>query len=156
MNKTILTEAGLEQLKQKYQVLKNEKRFEAIEAMKKAQEDNNCDLSENAEYLDACNELNRVEYKMSEIEEKLANVRVIRIQDLVDDGKVKFGCTVKLLKLEDNSELQFKIVGIEESDIKLGLLSYASPLAKEMMGLEEGEIIECQNKEYELLGVEIK
>lgn len=156
MNKTILTEAGLVKLKEKYQILKNEKRVEAIESMKKAQEDNNCDLSENAEYLDACNELNRVEYKMSELEEKLANVRVVRLQDLLDDGKVKFGCTVKLLKLEDETEVEYQIVGIEESDVKLGLLSYASPLAKEMMGLEEGEIIECQNKEYELLDVKIK
>lgn len=154
MNQTILTESGLEKLKAVFKKL-NEKRLETIEAMKKAQEDNNCDLSENAEYLDASAELNRLEHKMSEINGKLSNVRVINIKDIVDDGKIKFGCTVKLLKLDNEKELEFKIVGIEESDIKEGLLSYASPLAVEMRGLQEGDFVECQNNEYEILDVKI-
>lgn len=154
MNQTILTESGLEKLTAQFQKL-NEKRVETINAMKQAQEDNNCDLSENAEYLDAANELDRVEYKLNEIKEKLSNVRIIRPSDIVDDGKIKFGCTVTLLKLEDEKELVFKLVGIEESDVKAGLLSYASPLAREMMGLEEGDVVECQNIEYEIMNVKV-
>lgn len=156
MNQTILTENGLEKLRETYRVLKEEKLKEAIAQMKKAQEDNNCDLSENNEYIDACNELNRIESKMSEIQDKFRNLRVIKKEEILNDGKIKFGCTVELLKVETEQLFEFTIVGTEESDIKSGLLSYQAPIAKEMMRLEEGDFFDCQNNEYEILKVSIK
>lgn len=155
MNQTILTEEGLVKLKECYRVLKEDKLPEAIKQMKKAQEDNNCDISENNEYLDACAELNRIESKMSELKDKFNNLRVVKKEDLKDDGKIKFGCTVKLLKVETEEIMEFKIVGTEESDIKQGLLSYQAPIAKEMISLEEGEYFDYQNTEYEILKVSI-
>ena len=156
MNQTILTENGLEKLRETYRVLKEEKLKEAIAQMKKAQEDNNCDLSENNEYIDACSELNRIESKMSEIQDKFRNLRVIKKEEILNDGKIKFGCTVELLKVETEQLFEFTIVGTEESDIKSGLLSYQAPIAKEMMRLEKGDFFDCQNSEYEILKVSIK
>lgn len=156
MEQTILTESGFNKLKALYAVLKTEKRPQIIEDMKKAQEDNNCDISENNEYLEACAELNRIETKMNELEEKLSSARVIRTEDVINDGKVRFGCTVKLLRLDDEKEMEFKIVGIEESDIKGGKLSYAAPLTKEMMKLEEDDEFDYNETEYRILSVSVK
>lgn len=154
MKQTILTEKGLEKLKAKFEKLQV-KRAETVLAIKDAQENNNCDLAENAEYLDASAEMNRIEHSMSEIKEKLSTARVVPLSSIVDDGKVKFGATVKLLLLDTETEMTFQVVGIEESDIKEGLLSYAAPLAKEMMGMEEGDVVECSDREYEILQVSI-
>lgn len=153
MEQTILTEDGFKKLKDLYVQLKSVKRPQIIEEMKNAQEGNNCDISENNEYLEACAELNRVENKMSELEEKLSRARIVRQEDVIDDGKVRFGCTVKLLRLDDEKEMEFKIVGIEESDIKGGKLSFAAPLTKEMMKLEEEDEFDYNETEYRILSI---
>lgn len=155
MEKVILTQNGLNNLKKDLEVLYKIKRPEIIEEMKKAQSDNNCALSENTEYLDASESLNRIENKITEIEGKIRNSRVINIEDLKDDGKVKFGTTVHLFNVDDNKEMTFQIVGVDESDVKNGFISYKSPLAIELMNLMEGDFIECANKEYEILSVKL-
>lgn len=151
----MITEEGFSKLQKEYHKLKSEARDKCIEELKKAKEDNNCDISENIEYSNACEELNRVENKIKDIETKLENAKIINIKDLKDDGIVKFGKTVKLLRLNDNKELTFKIVGEDESNVKIGLISYKAPLIVNMMNLEVDDFVECNDIEYEIISVSV-
>lgn len=155
MEQTVLTQEGFESLKLELGALLKDKRPALIEDIKKAQEDNNCAITENSEFIDASTALDRVENKINEIETKLRKARVINLKDIIDDGKIKFGTTVELLNLETEEELVFKIVGVEESDIKAKKISFLSPLAKEMMGMREGDIVDCAEREYEILSVKV-
>lgn len=155
MDHIVITQDGFEKLKADLSTLLKDKRPALIEDIKKAQADNNCAISENSEFIDASASLDRVESKINEIETKLRTARVIDLKDIIDDGKIKFGCTVGLLNITDDKEMTLMIVGAEESDIKAGKISFVSPLSKEMMGLREGDVVDCVNKEYEILSVKV-
>ena len=155
MEQIILTEAGYSKLKNDLNVLLKEKLPELVEEIKKAQDDNNCSISENTELLDALSSLDRVENKIKDLDEKLRSARIIKISDILDDGKVRFGSTVKLLNIETDKEVSYMIVGAEESDVKAGKISYLSPLAKELMGQNSEDYVECVDKEYKILSVKV-
>lgn len=155
MNQIPMTKEGFEKLKSDLSVLLREKRPALLEDVKKAQEDNNCAITENSEYIDASASLDRVESKINELELKLRNARVVDLKDLVDDGKIRFGCTVELMNTEDNKISIFKIVGEDESDVKAGKISFLTPLSKEMIGQKAGSFIDCAEKEYEILSVKV-
>lgn len=153
MAEVILTEFGFELLRKEYQRLKTVVRADLIDELKQAKEDNNCDLSENIEFANANENLNRIEEKIQELEKKLEIAKVVKESDIVDDGVVRFGKTIKVLRLSDNKELTWKIVGEEESDVKRGLVSYKAPLIQNMMKLEAGDIADFNDIEYEILSV---
>ena len=99
------------------------------------------DLSENAEYHAAKEEQSHNEGRIQEIQSVLANAEIIDIKDIQHDNKVVFGCTVKLNDLESDEEKIFKIVGHEEADIENNLLSYKSPVAKELIGKVKNDFV---------------
>lgn len=153
MEQVILTQVGFDKLKKEHNDLLKKDVPALIEEIKKAKSDSNCPITENSEFIEASTALDRVETKIQTLEEKIRKARIVDINQIKDDGKVKFGCTVKLLRLDDDKEITFQVVGAEESDVKSGLISYLSPLAREMMGLEEGDIVLCADIEYEILDV---
>lgn len=128
--------------------------IEAAEAIKGSSED----LGENSEYLQAKEELDRIEIKLMEIKDKLSISKIIDISKIPLSNKVIFGSTVTILNLDNEKEFKFKIVGIDESDIKGGKISLESPLAKEMLGCLEGDefYFEIENNDYayEVLKIE--
>ena len=156
MEKLIITENGFNKLKEEYNLYSKEKRKSCIEAVKEARENSSGEISENTEYLEALAEKDRVENKMVELEEKLSNCRIIRQDEILDDGVIRFGVSVKLLRLKDEMEFTYQLVGIDESNVKEGRISYLSPLAKELLNQKEEEIVECSDIEYEILNVFVK
>ena len=97
------------------------------------------DLKENAEYHAAKEEQGFVEGRIQEIESKLARMQLIDVKLLTQDGRCVFGTTVTLLNLTDKSEISYQIVGEDEADIELGKVSCYSPIAKALIGNEEGD-----------------
>ena len=99
------------------------------------------ELSENSEYLEAKDQQESLEKKISDLQMRLDNARVIDIEKVVSDGVVRFGTIVKLLDLDTDSEVSYQIVGEEESSIKEGKISYLSPIAIAMMNKRIGDLI---------------
>ena len=97
------------------------------------------DLKENAEYHAAKEEQGFVEGRIQEIESKLSRMQLIDVKQLNQDGRCVFGTTISLLNLTDNSEISYQIVGEDEADIELGKISCYSPIAKALIGNEEGD-----------------
>ena len=100
------------------------------------------DLKENAEYHAAKEEQALLEKKISEIENALSMCQVIDVSEIPYTGKVIFGSTVKLFNLAEDKELKYKIVGNLESDPSNGYISIDTPIAKAIIGKNEGEIVE--------------
>ena len=115
------------------------------------------DISENAEYDFAKTRQAQNEAKIARLQEFMSNAEVITSIGLVKDGRVVFGVSVKLLNSETEQEVTYKIVGETESDIKNGMLSYRSPLAREIIGQYPGADIELETPRgvnyYEILDV---
>ena len=97
------------------------------------------DLKENAEYHSAKEEQGFIEGRIQEIESKLSRMQLIDVTQLTQDGRCVFGTTITLLNLSDNSEISYQIVGEDEADIELGKISCHSPIAKALIGNEEGD-----------------
>lgn len=140
MNKpiTVLTRKGEEQLKAELNELKSVRRREVAEKIKVALSFG--DLSENSEYDEAKNEQGMIESRIAEIEQTLAHAQVIDDEDISTE-KVGIGTTVKLLDMDMNEELEFKIVGTKEADIDSGRMSDESPVGRAIMNREVGEEI---------------
>jgi len=115
------------------------------------------DITENAEYEAARERQGFIEGRILELEAKLANAQVIDPKLLHDDGRVVFGSTVELMDTSNNETTVYQIVGEDEADIKLGKLSYSSPIAKALIGKSEGDVAEVRTpggvKEFEIVGV---
>ncbi len=115
------------------------------------------DLSENAEYDAAKEAQGMMEAKLRDLEAKLATAQVIDISKL-SGSKVVFGATVKVSDLDTGNERVFSIVGDDETNAEKGLISYQSPLARALIGKEEGDIAKVRlpagEKEYEIVSVE--
>jgi transcription elongation factor GreA len=134
-----MTTGGAERLRAELQELKSVKRPRIIQAIAEAREHG--DLKENAEYHAAREQQSFCEGRISEIEGKLADSEIIDVTQIPESGRVVFGATVTLINLESDVEVVYQIVGEDESDVKAGKLSVASPLARAMMGKEVGDEI---------------
>ena len=150
-----MTRNGLEALKKELQQLKSSDRPKIIEAIAEARAQG--DLSENAEYESAKERQGFIEGRIAEIEAKISQAEVIDPSSINADGRCVFGATVEIEDLDDEVKSTYQIVGDDESSIKDNKISINSPLAKALIGKEEGEIIEFETpgglKNYEVLKV---
>ncbi|PMR67734.1 transcription elongation factor GreA [Halomonas heilongjiangensis] len=156
MNKVPMTVAGEARLRKELEELKGEARPKVIAAIAEAREHG--DLKENAEYHAAREQQGFIEGRIQEIEGKLSNAQVIDVTKLPRTGKVIFGVTVELINLDSDEEVTYRIVGEDEADIKSGRLSVTSPIARALIGKEEGDVVAVRTPggdvEYEISGVE--
>jgi transcription elongation factor GreA len=150
-----ITLAGAELLKAELQKLKSVERPAVITAIAEARAHG--DLSENAEYEAARERQGFIEGRIIELESKLANAQVIDPALLDDDGRVVFGSTVELMDTGGTETATYQIVGEDEADIKLGKISYSSPIAKALIGKYSGDVAEVRTpggvKEFEIVDV---
>ena len=155
MNKVPLTVRGARLLREELQRLKAE-RPQISAAIGAAREHG--DLRENAEYHAAKEQQGLAEARIRDIEAKLSLAQIIDVEKLDAGGKVVFGATVQLVNAEDRTEKRYQIVGEDEADIRQGLISIRSPLARAMIGKREGDEIEVDapkgRQSYEIVGVE--
>ena len=135
--KNILTYEGLKKLEDELQDLKVVKRKEVADKIKEAREQG--DLSENAEYDAAKDEQRDIEARIEEIEKILKNAEVV-VEDEVDLDTINIGCKVKILDMEYNEELEYKIVGSTEANSLKGKISNESPVGKALLGRKLGDI----------------
>lgn len=151
-----LTVKGAEKLKAELKQLKNVERPAVINAIAEARAQG--DLSENAEYDAAKEKQGFIEGRIQEVEGKLSNAQIIDPSSLDAEGRVVFGATVKLEDLESEKEVTYQIVGDDEANIKEGLISISSPIARALIGKYEGDVAEVQApggvREYEILSVQ--
>lgn len=139
--KNILTYEGLKQLEDELQDLKVNKRKEVSQKIKEAREQG--DLSENAEYDAAKDEQRDIEARIEEIDKILKNAEVV-VEDEVDVDTVNIGCLVRILDMEFNDELEYKIVGSTEANSLKGKISNESPVGKALIGARKDDVIEIE------------
>jgi transcription elongation factor GreA len=155
MSQTPLTVSGAERLRLELKELKSVKRPEVIEAIAVARDHG--DLKENAEYHAAREQQGFIEGRIKELESVLSNGQVIDVTKLPKTGRVVFGCTVDLINVETEEEVSYQIVGDVEADINHNRIAISSPIARALIGKEEGEDITVQapggDKEYEITAV---
>ena len=153
--KVPLTVAGAEALKAELQRLKHKDRPEVIRAISEARAQG--DLSENAEYDAAKEKQSFVEGRILDIEGKLSSAQIINTAMLDEDGRVVFGVTVDLEETESGDKVSYQIVGEDEADLKLGKISFTSPIARALIGKSAGDVAEVRApggiKEYEIVDV---
>lgn len=154
MEKILLTRAGHTALNDELKTLKSIERPAVIRAIAEAREHG--DLSENAEYHAARERQSFIEGRVKELEGILALAEVVDTSKL--SGPVKFGAKVTVVDEDTDEEKTFQIVGEPEADIERGLLNVKSPLARALIGKEEGDSVEVRTpggeKSYEILGIE--
>ena len=138
MSKVPLTIKGAEKLRAELTELKSVARPEVIKAIAEAREHG--DLKENAEYHAAREQQGFIEGRIKEIEGKLSHAQIIDVTTLNADGRVVFGATVDVFEEEADEEHTFQIVGDDEADIKSGLISVSSPMARALIGKSEGDV----------------
>ena len=150
-----MTVAGESALKAELQDLKGVQRPKVIIAIAEAREHG--DLKENAEYHAAREQQSFIEGRIQELESKLTNAQIIDISNINNNGKVIFGATITLLNIDDSIETTYQIVGEDEADIKCNKISLASPLARGLIGKEEGDIVNIITPsgvvDYEIINV---
>ena len=153
MNKTPLTVAGAEKLRAELHRLKTVERPSVIAAIAEAR--SHGDLSENAEYHAARERQSFVEGRIKELEGLISRAEVIDPTKL--SGPIKFGATVKLVDEDTDEEKTYQIVGEAEADLERGLLNIRSPLARALIGKDEGDGVEVVTpggeKSYEILSI---
>ena len=145
--KNILTYAGLQKLEKELQDLKLVKRKEVAEKIKEAREQG--DLSENAEYDAAKDEQRDIEARIEEIEKILKNAEVVD-EDEIDIKKINVGCCVKVLDMEYDEELEFKIVGSTETNSLENKISNESPMGRELIGKKKNDIVTVETVDGEI------
>ncbi len=139
MNKVPMTVAGEAALRAELEHLKKVDRPRIVEAIAEARAHG--DLKENAEYHAAREQQSFNEGRVMEIEGKLGNAQVIDVTKIPKTGKVIFGTTIDLINLETDATVTYKIVGEDEADVKLNLISIGSPIARALIGKEEGDVV---------------
>lgn len=153
--KVPLTAHGAEKMRDELRELKNVVRPRIIAAIATAREHG--DLKENAEYHAAREQQSFAEGRIADLNGKLSNAQIIDINEIEPTGKVIFGVTVGLIEEETGKEVTYQIVGEDEADLKVGKISVTSPIARALIGKQEGDIAEVQApggvKEYEILDV---
>ncbi len=155
MSKTPMTVRGAEKLREELARLKQVERPRVIQAIAEARAHG--DLRENAEYAAAKEQQGFIEGRIREIEAKLANAQIIDVRQINANGKVVFGATVELLDEETGEEVTYQIVGEDEADIGQGLVSVNSPIARALIGREEGDVVTVKapagERRYEIVAV---
>ena len=150
-----ITLKGAQRLREELDHLKSVKRPKVIAAIAEAREHG--DLKENAEYHAAREEQGFIEGRIKQLEGELSHAEIIDITKLNAGSKVVFGATVELADVESDEEKRYQIVGDLEADIKLGLIAISSPVARALIGKNEGDsvVIEAPGgtHEYEIVGV---
>ncbi|HWH81970.1 MAG TPA: transcription elongation factor GreA [Burkholderiaceae bacterium] len=150
-----LTVRGAEKLKEELARLKNVERHAVIQAISEARAQG--DLSENAEYEAAKDKQGFIEGRILEIEGKLAAAQVIDPTTLNAEGKIVFGATVDLEDEDSGAKVTYQVVGDDEADLKHGLVSISSPIARALIGKEAGDVAEVQApggvRHYEIIAV---
>lgn len=150
-----MTRNGVERLKEELHQLKSQDRPNIIQAIAEARAQG--DLSENAEYESAKERQGFIEGRIAEIEAKLSNVQIIDPAALNADGKCVFGATIELEDLDEEKKFTYQIVGDDEADIKANKISVSSPLARALIGKENGDIVEVETpggqKTYEITNI---
>ena len=155
MKRTPMTLRGAERLRQELKQLKSEARPNVIKAIAEAR--SHGDLSENAEYHAAREQQSFIEGRINEIESRLSNAEVIDVTKLNASGRVVFGSTVEVEDQDAGAKLVYQLVGDDEADIKNGLLSVSSPIARALIGKSEGDVVDVTapggTKSYEIVSV---
>ena len=144
-----MTVAGAQALEVELLRLKDVERPRIVNDIATAREHG--DLKENAEYHAAKEEQGFVEGRIQEIESKLSRMQLIDVTQLNQDGRCVFGTTISLLNLTDDSKISYQIVGEDEADIELGKISCYSPIAKALIGNEEGDEITVKAPKGDIL-----
>jgi transcription elongation factor GreA len=156
MSKVPLTARGAEKLREELERLKRIERPRVIEAIAEARAHG--DLKENAEYHAAREQQSFIEGRIKDIDGKLSNAHIIDITQLATDGRIVFGATAIVLELDkDETEHRFQIVGDDEADLALGMISISSPIARALIGKREGDTATVDTpgglREFEILEV---
>jgi transcription elongation factor GreA len=150
-----MTLQGAERLRVELKRLKTEDRPSIIKAIAEAR--SHGDLSENAEYHAAREQQSFIEGRINEIETRLANAQVIDVTKLPSNQRVVFGATVDLEDQEDGGRIAYQIVGEDEADIRRGLVSVTSPIARALVGKNQGDVVEVAApaglRTYEIIAV---
>jgi transcription elongation factor GreA len=150
-----VTLAGAERLRTELKRLKSEDRPNIIKAIAEAR--SHGDLSENAEYHAAREQQSFIEGRIGEIEKRLANAEVIDVARLPPSNRVVFGATVELEDQDEGSHITYQIVGEDEADIRRGLISVGSPIARALVGKSKGDLIEVDvpagRRNYEIIAI---
>jgi transcription elongation factor GreA len=156
MSKVPLTARGAEKLREELERLKRIERPRVIEAIAEARAHG--DLKENAEYHAAREQQSFIEGRIKDIDGKLSHAHIIDVTQLATDGRVVFGATAIVLELDkDETEHSFQIVGDDEADLALGMISISSPIARALIGKREGDTATVDTpgglREFEILEV---
>lgn len=138
-SKIPMTVEGAERLRTELDQLKKVERPRIVEAIAEAREHG--DLKENAEYHAAREQQGFVEGRIQEIESKLSQAQVIDITHIPAGDRVIFGVTVRLINLENDEVVSYKIVGDDEADVKANKISYLTPIARALIGKEVGDVV---------------
>lgn len=158
MQQIPMTVRGAALLKEELEFLKNVRRPEIINAIAEAREHG--DLKENAEYHAAREQQGFCEGRIQEIEGKLSNAQIIDVTKIPNNGKVIFGATVILFNVDTEEEVRYQIVGDDEANIKEGLISVNSPIARGLVGKEVDDVVAIQTPggkvEFEIIEVEYR
>ncbi|MDX8404829.1 MAG: transcription elongation factor GreA [Mariprofundus sp.] len=154
MERVPMTKKGAAELKLLLAYLKGEKRHKIVATIETARAHG--DLSENAEYHAAKEDQGMNEAKVSDIEDRLARAHVIDPSTITAE-KVVFGATVELIDVNEGTEVTYQIVGVDEADIEKGMVSITSPIARAMIGKEEGDVAVVQapggEREFEIQSI---
>ncbi len=156
MSKVPLTARGAEKLREELERLKRVERPSIIQAIAEARAHG--DLKENAEYHAAREQQSFTEGRIKDIEGKLSHAHIIDVTQISADGRVIFGATVAVLELDEGeTEHSFQIVGDDEADLALGMISISSPIARALIGKREGDLATVETpggvREFEILEV---
>ena len=158
MKRTPMTLRGAERLRQELKQLKSEARPNIIKAIAEARAHG--DLSENAEYHAAREQQSFIEGRINDIENRLSNAEVIDVTKLTASGRVVFGSTVQLEDQDGSGQVVYQLVGDDEADIKQGLLSVSSPIARALIGKSEGDVVDVTTpggtRTYEIVSVTLR
>lgn len=151
-----MTKRGAEALETELKHLKSAMRPQITQAIAEARELG--DLKENAEYHAAREQQGMVEARIRDIEGRLSAAQVIDVTAIAPTGKVIFGTTVTIANVDTDEEVQYQIVGEDEAEIKEGKISVTSPIARALIGKEEGEVVAVRTPggvvEYEIVEVQ--
>ena len=156
MSKVPLTARGAEKLREELERLKRIERPRVIAAIAEARAHG--DLKENAEYHAAREQQGFIEGRIKDLEGKLSHAQIIDVTKVAQDGRVVFGATVLVLEVDKDEELTFQIVGEDEADLKQGMISITSPIARALIGKREGDaaLVDAPGGKRELEIIEVK
>lgn len=153
--KNILTYAGLKKYEEELHDLKVVRRQEVAQKIKEAREQG--DLSENAEYDAAKDEQRDIELRIEELEKLLKNAEVI-VEDEIDLEKINVGCKVKVYEIDEDEEMEFKIVGSTEANSLQNKISNESPVGKALIGRKVGDVVDVETQvgiiQYKVLDIQ--